>query len=70
MQASWTGQVGMEFTSLIDKWIATNNSILRVLERIGNSSDYQRNLGVTRFSNTIKLFSNIESDAAEKIQWS
>ena len=70
MQASWTGQVGMEFTSLIDKWIATNNSILRVLERIGNSSDYQRNLGVTRFSNTIKLISSIVSNAVEGIQWS
>ena len=70
MQASWTGQVGMEFTSLIDNWIATNNSIIRVLERIGNSSDYQRNLGVTRFSNTIKLISSIEIDAAEEIQWS
>ena len=70
MQASWTGQVGMEFTSLIDKWIAINNSILRVLERIGNSSDYQRNLGVTRFSNTIKLISSIVSNAVEGIQWS
>ena len=58
----------MECTSLINKWIQHSNSILRVLERIGARSDYQRNTTVTRFSNIIKLKSSIKSDAAEEIQ--